>query len=69
MSTLEMPACLALLLVMANLALCLNSENRLLIPNTAPQAVMALDGALAITLCGEAGASTAKAASARAANC
>ena len=69
MSTLDMPACLALLLVMANLALCLSAENRLLIPDTAPQAVMALDGALAITLCGGAGASTANATPAGAANC
>ncbi len=28
MSTMEMPACLALLLVMVNLALCLSTENR-----------------------------------------
>jgi hypothetical protein len=28
MSTMEMPACLALLLVMANLALCLSTDNR-----------------------------------------
>lgn len=28
MSTMEMPACLALLLVMANLALCLSADNR-----------------------------------------
>jgi hypothetical protein len=69
MSTLEMPAGLALLLVMANLALCLSAENRLLIPNTAPQAVMALDSALAITLCGDAGARTANPAPTGAGNC
>jgi hypothetical protein len=51
MSTLEMPACLALLLVMANLALCLNSERRPLAGATAPPAIVTLDGTIAVALC------------------
>ncbi len=54
MSTLEMPACLALLLVMANLALCLSAERRSFAAPMVPPAVVTLDGAVAVTLCGDA---------------
>ena len=51
MSTLETPACLALLLVMANLALCLSAERRSLAVPLALTAIVTLDGAAAATLC------------------
>jgi len=69
MSTLEMPACLALLLVMANLALCLSAERRSFAAPMAPPAVVTLDGAVAITLCGDAAARAMASAPADAADC
>jgi len=48
MSTLEMPACLALLIVMANLALCLSTDNR------RPAQVMNLPGIETLGGCSDA---------------
>jgi hypothetical protein len=69
MSTLEMPACLALLLVMANLALCLSAERRSFGAPMDPPANVTLDGAAAVTLCGDAAARALDPAPAGAANC
>lgn len=69
MSTLEMPACLALLLVMANLALCLSAEPRRFAAPMGSPAVLTLDGAIAITLCGDAGVRAADPAPAASADC
>lgn len=58
MSTLEMPACFALLLVMANLALCLSADTRQLRHTTNLPSVSRSTGMLAPDRCNESAGST-----------